>query len=93
MRIQADSLFLVADSATFDSTSNRWVKARQDSLRGWRITGRTSPITVWVDAGGRLIAASEPGGISMVRTAFEIAFANWKIEEAQRAPDVYRKGR
>lgn len=93
MRIQADSLFLVADSATFDSTSNRWVKAHQDSLRGWRITGRNSPITAWVDAGGRLIAASEPGGISMLRTAFEMAFANWKIEEAQRAPDVYRKGR
>jgi hypothetical protein len=93
MKIQADSLFLIADSATFDSTSNHWIKAHQDSLRGWRITGRSSPITVWVDAGGRLIAASEPGGISMLRTAFEIAFANWKIEEAQRAPDVYRKGR
>ncbi|HEU4879448.1 MAG TPA: hypothetical protein VFT21_08345 [Gemmatimonadaceae bacterium] len=85
MRIQADSLFLVADSATFDSTSNHWVKAHQDSLRGWRITDRSSPITVWVDAAGRVIAASEPGGISMIRTAFEIAFANWKIDETARA--------
>jgi hypothetical protein len=85
MRIRADSLFLIADSALFDSTSNRWVKAHQDSLRGWRITDAGAPITVWVDAAGRLIAASEPGGISMIRTAFEMAFANWKIAEATRA--------
>jgi hypothetical protein len=85
MRIRADSLFLIADSATFDSTSNHWVKAHQDSLRGWRITDKGSPITVWVDAAGRLIAASEPGGISMIRTAFEMAFANWKIAETARA--------
>ena len=85
LQIEADSLFLIADSAAFDSTSNRWVKAHQDSVRGWRITSRTSPITAWVDATGRLIAASEPGGISMVRTAFELAFSNWKEDETQRA--------
>ena len=85
LRIQSDSLFLITDSATFDSTSNRWVKARQDSLRGWRITDRKSPITAWVDAAGRLIAASEPGGVTLTRTAFEIAFANWNLDEKQRA--------
>ena len=85
LQIEADSLFLIADSAAFDSTSNRWVKAHQDSVRGWRITSRTSPITAWVDAMGRLIAASEPGGISMVRTAFELAFSNWREDETQRA--------
>ena len=84
LRIEADSLFLIADSAAFDSTSNRWVKAHQDSVRGWRITTRSSPVTAWVDAMGRLIAASEPGGISMVRTAFELAFSNWKNDEDQR---------
>jgi hypothetical protein len=84
LRIEADSLFLIADSAAFDSTSNRWVKAHQDSVRGWRITQRTAPITVWVDRAGRLIAASEPGGITMVRTAFELAFVNWNLRERQR---------
>lgn len=85
LKLQADSLFLIADSATFDSTANRWVKARQDSVRGWRITSRSSPVTAWVDAMGRLIAASEPGGISMVRTAFELSFSNWRISE-MRSP-------
>lgn len=85
LHIQADSLFLIADSAAFDSTSNRWFKVRQNSLRGWRITDRHSPVTAWVDAAGRLIAASEPGGVTMTRTAFEIAFANWMLSEKQRA--------
>lgn len=89
LRIEADSLFLLADSASFDSTANRWVKAHQDSVRGWRITRRGAPLTAWVDAAGRLIAASEPGGITMIRTAFEIAFENLKKNEGQR-PDASR---
>ncbi len=80
LRVEADSLFLVADSASLDSASGRWIKARQDSMRGWRITGQSAPLTAWVDASGRLIAASEPGGITMVRTAFEIAFENWRLD-------------
>lgn len=79
MRVERDSLFLLTDSAHLDTGTGRWVKARQDSMRGWRITGRNSPLTAWVDADGRLIAASEPGGISLVRTAYEIAFENWRL--------------
>lgn len=94
MRIHADSLFLVADSAAFDSTSGRWERAHQDSVRGWRITGRDAPITAWVDASGRLLAASEPGGITLVRTTFELAFENWRIDErgrpTRRAPAAAR---
>ena len=86
MRIQADSLFLVADSASLDSATGRWKKARQDSLRGWRITSRRAPVTVWVDAYGRLLAASEPGGISLVRTAFEMAFENWRLDHLPTVP-------
>jgi hypothetical protein len=85
LRIEADSLFLVADSAHLDAATGRWVKARQDSLRGWRVTGSNAPVTVWVDSYGRLIAAKEPGGISLVRTAFEIAFENWRLDH-QPAP-------
>lgn len=85
LRIEADSLFLFADSAHLDTGTGRWVKARQDSLRGWRITGRNAPLTAWVDATGRLIAAREPGGISLVRTAFEIAFENWRLDHLAAA--------
>ena len=93
LRIEADSLFLVADSAAFDSTSGRWVKARQDSVRGWRITGDNAPLTAWVDASGRLLAASEPGGISLVRAPFELAFDNWRIDHAaESAADTLLPG-
>ncbi|HKY97670.1 MAG TPA: hypothetical protein VJL35_07425 [Gemmatimonadaceae bacterium] len=92
LHIEADSLFLIADSATFDSTSNKWVKARQDSVRGWRITRTGAPLTAWVDRAGRLIAASEPGGITMIRTAFEIAFRNFQAEEAGRTGAANKPG-
>lgn len=93
LRIEADSLFLVADSAAFDSTAGRWVKARQESVRGWRITGRSSPLTAWVDATGRLLAASEPGGIAMVRTAFELSFENWRIDHPTATKVAKRRSR
>lgn len=93
LHIEADSLFLVADSAAFDSTSGRWVKARQDSMRGWRITRRSAPVTAWVDASGRLLAASEPGGVSMVRTAFELAFDNWRIDHPAATRVIKRPSR
>ena len=93
LKLEADSLFLLADSASFDSTTSHWVKAHQDSVRGWRITHRGSPVTAWVDKAGRLIAASEPGGVTMIRTAFEIAFANWKIDETARSAPPKKPGR
>ncbi len=90
VQIQSDSLFLIADSAAFDSTSMRWIKARQDSIRGWRITGPDAPLTAWVDASGRLLAAGEPGGVTLLRTAFELSFGNWKIDNPA-SPQVARK--
>jgi hypothetical protein len=91
MKIQADSLFLLADSAALDSATGRWVKVHQDSVRGWRITARNSPLTAWVDEAGRLVAASESGGTSMVRTAFEIAFSNWRLDNPTTPPIPKRR--
>ncbi|HEY3746822.1 MAG TPA: hypothetical protein VGL17_11300 [Gemmatimonadaceae bacterium] len=85
LRIQADSLFLVADSAIMDSTSGRWVKTRQASIRGWRVGGAPPLQRMWVDASGRLLAAEEQDGISIVRTTFELSFANWKLDHMTAA--------
>jgi hypothetical protein len=93
VKIEKDSLFLVADSAARDSATGRWVKAHQDTIRGWRISGDVPMITAWVDASGRLIAASEPGGISLMRAPFEIAFENWRLDtEAARSPAGAKPG-
>jgi hypothetical protein len=36
---------------------------------------------MWVDASGRMISAAAPNGISVMRTAFEIAFENWRLDQ------------
>ncbi|MDP9178620.1 MAG: hypothetical protein M3O61_13140 [Gemmatimonadota bacterium] len=82
LRIQKDSLFTVTDSASLDPATGRWVKAHEESVRGWLISGDVMTITIWVDAAGRIIAGSEPGGISLIRTTFEIAFDNWRLDRA-----------
>jgi hypothetical protein len=86
LKIGNDSLFMVTDSARLDSATGRWVKAHADTVRGWQIAGDVPTIAAWVDVSGRLIAASEPGGISLMRTAFEIAFENWRLETKEAAP-------
>jgi hypothetical protein len=78
--IERDSLFTVADSAVKDSATKRWVPAHRDTVRGWLISGNVPAEVTWVDETGRIISASEPGGISISRTAFEIAFENWRLE-------------
>lgn len=80
LHIQADSLFLVPDSAAFDSTSGRWIKAHQSSIRGWKIGGAPPAQTMWVDVSGRVLAAEEPEGVTASRTTFELSFENWKID-------------
>ena len=82
IRIHKDSLFTVTDSAALDSASGRWVTAHQDTVRGWLISGDVPTVVAWVDESGRMIAASEPGGMSVMRTAFEMAFENWRLDQA-----------
>lgn len=78
IQVYEDSLFQIADSAGLDSRSGQWSVARTDTVRAWRLGGDTSPLTAWVDKEGRLVAASESGGLTMVRTAYELAFRRRK---------------
>lgn len=81
LRIQAESLFTVSDSARYDSTQTRWVSVRHDTVRAWSVTTPTAPVTVWVDREGRLVSVSEPGGLHLLRTAYEEAFENWRLRQ------------
>ena len=79
LTIEAESLFTVVDSAGFDSTTARFVPARTDTIRAWRFASADGPgFTGWVDAAGRVVEATQPGGITLRRTAFELAFTNWR---------------
>jgi hypothetical protein len=76
LRVRADSLFTVVDSAMLDR-SGAWVVAHRDTVRAWKIEGAPHGLVAWVDAEGRIVAA-EAGNLSATRTAFEIAFKNSK---------------
>jgi hypothetical protein len=79
LSIAAESLFSVVDSAVFDAARNSWVAAHIDTVRSWQLVPPSRAISAWVDSRGRLVAASEPGGLSMMRSTYEIATLNPKL--------------
>ena len=78
LRIRAESLFTVVDSARLDR-SGVFTVAHRDTVRAWRIEGAPHGLEAWVDAEGRIVAA-QAGSFSAIRTAFEIAFRNSKAK-------------
>jgi len=78
LRIRAESLFTVVDSAVAGA-DGIFAAVHRDTVRAWRIDGSPHGLTAWVDAEGRLVAA-RAGNLSAVRTAFEIAFRNYKAK-------------
>jgi len=90
LQIRAESLFTVIDSAA-PALDGKWVVAHRDTVRAWRIDEASRGVTAWVDAEGRLVA-SQAGGLSTIRTAFEIAFKNVKASsDTLLAPRKQRK--
>ncbi len=75
LKIHAESLFTVVDSAAIDP-KGEWAIAHRDTIRAWRIEGAPGGLVAWVDAEGRVVAARLRNGLSMTRTAFEIAYRN-----------------
>ena len=86
--IAAESLFVVPDSASMDSTTKRWSVSRTDTVRAWRLDIPGSSITGWVDSRGRVVEASQAGMMTIRRTAYELAFENWRLSAGQRASSV-----
>ncbi|HWP03757.1 MAG TPA: hypothetical protein VNL96_09895 [Gemmatimonadaceae bacterium] len=74
-----DSMFAVVDSAAKDAAGD-WRAARSDTIRAWRVTEREEGDTAvfWVDRGGRIVLARLDSGLVLRRTAFELAFENWR---------------
>jgi hypothetical protein len=77
--IAAESLFTVVDSASYDPAKRAWVPAHSDTVRAWSVTTPTRSVAAWVDAQGRIVRATEPGGMMLDRTAYEIAALNLKL--------------
>jgi len=87
-RIQAESLFVVVDSAVADS-SGRWFAVHKDTVRAWRLVASEAPaIDAWVDAQGLIVQERLSNGLLLRRTAFELAFENWRQAHPERAVSV-----
>lgn len=79
LRFAAESLFTLVDSARYDSTAMEFVPALTDTVRAWNLVPTEGQgFSGWVDAQGRVVASTQPGGITIKRMAYEIAFENWR---------------
>ncbi len=88
--VAAESTLVVADSAEYDSTALAWVPAHFDTVRAFRIEqregeGRGGMATrAWIDAQGHIVRAENPVGFVMERTAFELAYTNFRHRDTTR---------
>lgn len=73
LKIHAESLFTVVDSAALGRTGE-WTVAHRDTVRAWRIEGGPGGLVAWVDAEGRVVTAKMSNGLAVTRTAFELAY-------------------
>lgn len=77
--IRAESVFAVVDSAVYSASSQRWLGAHADTVRGWHLVEQAGAgLDLWVDELGRVIQSQPGAGITRRRTAYEVAFENWR---------------
>lgn len=89
MRVLAESLFVVDDSARKDPGTGRWVSAFRDTVRAWRLGAEDAPnIGGWVDAQGRVVESAGLPGMTLHRQAYELAFENWRLAARDSARTV-----
>jgi len=84
--VAAESTLVVADSAEYDSTVMAWVPVHYDTLQAFRLDQRAGGIasSAWIDAQGHVVRAWTPGGFTLERTAFEIAYENFRHRDTLR---------
>lgn len=86
VRVSAESTLVVADSADLDSTTMVWLPEHFDTVRAFRIDHEATgaPTSSWIDAQGRLVRSSSAVGFAMERSAFEIAYENFRRRDTAR---------
>jgi len=86
VRVAAESTLVVADSAQLDSTTMVWGPAHFDTVRAFRIDHEANGVRVssWIDAQGRVVRTASPVRFAMDRSAFEIAYENFRRRDTAR---------
>ncbi len=83
-----ESTLVVPDSAEFDSTTMTWIAAHLDTVRAFRIDQSSQGLVTraWFDEQGRLVRDIAPTGLTLERSAYEIAYVNFRRRDTTRAP-------
>ena len=86
LEVTDDSVFLVPDSAEFDSSTGAWLAVHSDTIRAWKLswTDGSQAATMWVDGRGLPIRISSPTGLELDRSAFEIVTINYRRRRPAR---------
>jgi transglutaminase-like putative cysteine protease len=89
-----ESTLVVPDSAGFDSTTMTWTAAHLDTIRAFRIDQASQGLVTraWVDGQGRLVRETGPTGLTLERSAYEIAYVNFHRRDTTRAPRLAPDG-
>jgi len=83
--VQAESSFVVDDSAMFDSAQARWRGIRPTPIRAWQVsTNSGASFTGWVDEQGRIVETTQLGFV-LRRLPYELAFDNWRADRRRNA--------
>jgi len=83
--VQAESAFVVNDSATYDSATAQWRGAKPSTLRAWQVTGKpAAAFSGWVDEQGRIVQTTQLG-FELRRLPYELAFENWRAKSGKDA--------
>jgi hypothetical protein len=95
IRVDAESVFVLQDSSVFEPATKRWLGARPDTVRAWKLstpangtTGGTSGFNGWVDEQGRVVSVNQLLGLTLERRPYEVAFENWKADALKRGTQV-----
>ncbi len=78
--VTAESTFVVPDSGRFDPARATWVAARWDTVHAWQLRQQVGGIELeaWIDDVGHVVEATTPVGFTLRRTAYEVAFENFR---------------
>jgi len=78
--VGAESLFVVNDSAVFDSSTARWRGVLPDTIRAWQVAAQTAGgFSGWIDELGRIVATTQLG-FELRRLPYAVAFENWRAD-------------
>ena len=78
-QVRAETTLIVSDSAAYDSVARRWVPVLWDTVPSFRLDADEGVSRrVWIDAQGQIVRSEDPGGLVWERTAFEMAYENFR---------------